>query len=118
MSVLSDETRYQLLKLLEQNPNFTQRQLAKALNISLGKANFCMKALIAKGLIKAGNFRRSEKKINYAYLLTPMGMEEKARVTLEFLKRKQEEHDLLVKELEQLRQEAALIVRARDRGIV
>lgn len=117
MSILNDETRYQLLKLLEQNPNFTQRQLAEALGMSLGKANFCLKALVEKGLIKADNFRRSKNKKNYAYLLTPQGLEEKALVTLRFLKRKQQEHDSLVEELKELREEAALLSGTRDRGI-
>lgn len=114
MSVLNDETRYQLLKLLEQNPNFTQRQLAEALGISLGKANFCLKALIERGWVKAGNFHRSKNKKNYAYLLTPRGLEEKTRVTLRFLERKQKEYDSLIKELEGLRQEAAILQPAKD----
>lgn len=113
MSVLNDETRYQLLKLLEQNPNFTQRQLAEALGVSLGKANFCLKALIEKGWVKAGNFHRSKNKKNYAYLLTPRGLEEKTRVTLQFLKRKQKEYEVLVKELEALQQEVAILKPAK-----
>lgn len=113
MSVLNDETRYQLLKLLEQNPNLTQRQLAEALGVSLGKANFCLKALIEKGWVKAGNFHRSKNKKNYAYLLTPRGLEEKTRVTLQFLKRKQKEYEVLVKELEALQQEVAILKPAK-----
>ena len=109
MPVLNDETRYQLLKLLEQNPNLTQRQLAEALGISLGKANFCLKALIEKGWVKAGNFHRSNNKKNYAYLLTPRGLDEKAQVTLRFWKRKQAEYENLVKELEALQQEVAVL---------
>lgn len=114
MSVLNDETRYQLLKLLEQNPHVTQRELAAAMGISLGKANFCLKALIEKGWIKADNFRRSKNKNNYVYLVTAGGIKEKARVTVRFLKRKQKEYDALVKELEYLRKEAALLDRVEE----
>jgi EPS-associated MarR family transcriptional regulator len=104
---LTDELRYQLLKHLEQNPEMSQRQLASELGISLGKANYCLKALIDKGWVKAENFRQSSNKLRYGYLLTPGGLEEKARVTLRFLKRKQKEHQQLVKELEELRREAS-----------
>lgn len=107
MSILTDEIHYQLLKMLKQNPNLTQRELAQELGISLGKTNYCLKAVVERGWVKVGNFRRSKSKMNYAYFLTPKGMEEKARMTLRFLKRKQHEHDQLVKELEDLRKEAA-----------
>lgn len=112
MPVLTEEDRYQLLKLLEQNPSLNQRELAKAMGISLGKTNYCLNALIEKGLIKAADFKRSKSKMYYAYLLTPKGIEEKARVTMQFLKRKQAEYESLVKELEELQKEAALIERA------
>ena len=104
---LTDELRYQLLKHLEQNPEISQRQLASELGISLGKANYCLKSLIDKGWVKAGNFRRNPNKLQYGYLLTPRGVEEKAKVTLRFLKRKQQEHQEIVKELEELRREAS-----------
>ena len=109
MPILTEENRYQLLKLLEQNPNLNQRELAKAMGISLGKTNYCLNALIEKGLIKATNFKRSKNKMNYAYYLTPKGIEEKASVTMRFLKRKQQEYESLVKELEELQKEAAQI---------
>ena len=105
--MLTDEIRYQLLKQLEQNPDLTQRELAEAMGISLGKLNYCLKALIAKGCVKAGNFRRNKHKLGYAYLLTAKGMEEKGRLTLSFLNRKQREYDELVEELETLRGEVA-----------
>lgn len=101
--MLTDEYRYKILKLLEHKPEQTQRELAKELNISLGKANYCLKALIEVGLIKASNFRNSRNKLAYIYLLTPKGMEEKASITLRFLQRKVEEHDALLCEIEQLR---------------
>lgn len=107
MSHLNDELRYQLLKKLEHNPSMTQRELAEEMGMSLGKANYCLKALIEKGWVKAGNFRRNKNKLGYAYLLTPKGLEEKARVTLSFLKRKQAEYDMLKEELKTLRQEAS-----------
>ena len=106
MSILSDENRYQLLKLLEENPEMSQRQIAAALGISLGKVNFCLRALIKKGWVKAGNFSRNPNKKAYVYLLTLKGMEEKGRVTLRFLAKKQKEHALLTKEIKELKNEA------------
>lgn len=106
--MLTDEYRYKVLKLLDQNPELTQRELARALGISLGKVNYCLKALIEKGMIKAGNFKNSQNKQAYAYLLTPKGLEDKARVTARFLKVKLAEHRALQREIEQLRQEVGV----------
>ena len=114
MSILTDEIRYLLLKHLEQNPSLTQRELAEVLGISLGKTNYCLNSLIEKGWVKARNFRRNKKKLGYAYLLTPKGLEEKARVTLQFLRIKQQEYDELVEALEALREEAALLNLVKD----
>jgi EPS-associated MarR family transcriptional regulator len=105
---MNEEIHYRLLRTLEANPHISQRELAQALDISLGKANYCLKALIDKGLVKAGNFRNSRNKLAYAYLLTPRGVEEKARVTLGFLKRKMAEYESLQQEIEQLRREVAV----------
>jgi len=107
MSILSDENRYKILKLLSSNPNVNQRQLAESLGISLGKTNYCLKSLIDKGWVKVTNFRKNPNKKAYTYLLTPKGIEEKARVTLRFFKSKQREFDLLQTELEELRLESA-----------
>ena len=107
MRMLDETTRYRLLKLLESNPELSQRQLAKELGISLGKVNFCLSALIEKGLLKANNFRNSRNKLAYMYLLTPAGMEEKARVTLHYLKWKMQEYEALRGEIEELRRDAA-----------
>ena len=107
MPHLTDEMRYKLLKLLESDPNISQRQLADALGISLGKVNYCLKALMTKGLIKAKNFRNSQNKLGYVYMLTARGLEDKARVTVRFLKYKINEYEELEKEIEQLRREAA-----------
>lgn len=109
MSVLSDENRYKILKLLELNPDISQRVLAESLGISLGKANYCLKAIIEKGWVKVTNFRRNPDKKAYAYFLTPRGIEEKAKVTLRFLKYKQQEYLNIQNEIEELRQEAEVI---------
>lgn len=107
--MLTDEYRYKILKLVESKPELSQRELAKELGISLGKANFCLKALIDVGMVKATNFRNSKNKLAYMYLLTPSGIEAKANITLRFLKRKVEEHDLLLREIEELREDVAKI---------
>lgn len=105
--MLSESDRYKLLRTLEQNPNLSQRQLAGELGYSLGKLNYCLKALKDKGLVKAENFRNSQNKSAYLYKLTPAGISEKARVTQRFLQRKLEEHDQLEQEIETLKQEVA-----------
>lgn len=107
MPHLTDEMRYKLLKLLENDPSISQRQLAGALGISLGKANYCLKALIEKGLIKVKNFRNSQNKLGYVYVLTARGLEDKAKVTVRFLKYKINEYEELKREIEQLRNETA-----------
>ena len=106
MSIISEENRYKLLKLLHENPNMNQRQIATELGLSLGKVNFCLKAVVEKGWVKAGNFSRSTNKKSYVYLLTLRGIEEKATVTREFLKRKQKEYEDLKTEIEELKNEA------------
>jgi len=102
---MDDSLRYSLLKLLAENPHLSQRELAKELGISLGMTNYCLRALIDKGLVKAGNFKNSRSKAAYLYKLTPKGIEEKARVTYRFLKQKQREYEELKQEIERLRQE-------------
>lgn len=104
--MLTDEYRYKILKLVEAKPEISQRELAKGLGISLGKANFCLRALIEKGLLKATNFRNSQNKLAYMYLLTPTGIEEKSSITLRFLKSKMRDYELLQAEIAQLMQEA------------
>jgi EPS-associated MarR family transcriptional regulator len=111
--MLTDEYRYKILKLVESNPSISQRELAQQLGISLGKVNFCLKALIDKGLLKATNFRNSKNKLAYMYLLTPRGIEEKASITLRFLKYKIQEHQTLQAEIEELRREAKAAEDAR-----
>jgi len=101
----ADEIRYRLLKYLDEHPEATQRELAGELGVSLGKVNYCLRALIAKGLIKARNFRNSNKKTAYLYILTRRGLDEKINVTVAFLRRKRSEYDLLAKEIERLTEE-------------
>jgi len=105
--MFDDTTSYGLLKTLEGNPSLSQRDLAKRLGISLGKVNFCMNALIEKGCLKVNNFRNSDNKLAYTYLLTPRGVEERARITMSFLKHKIYEYERLRMEIEELKQEAA-----------
>jgi len=105
--MLSEESRYKLFKALEANPGASQRELAHELGVSLGKVNYCLKALIEKGWVKAGNFTKNPNKLGYAYLLTPAGVEEKASVTTRFLKRKVEEYEQIQQEIEQLRKEVS-----------
>lgn len=114
--MLTDETRYRILKLLEGDPHASQRRIADELRISLGRVNYCLRALIGKGLVKATNFRNSANKRAYLYLLTPRGIEEKALVTTRFLKRKMDEYESLTREIEILRMEAARAHRADAAG--
>ena len=108
--MLSDEYRYKILKRLEANPEISQRELAGELGASLGRVNYCIQALVEKGLVKANNFRNSKNKKGYAYLLTPRGIEEKARITVQFLKIKLAEHEELKKEIIKLQQETEQIL--------
>ncbi len=101
------EAHFRVLRLLEGNPQMNQRDLAAAAGVSLGKTNYCINALLDKGLIKVQNFRSSKRKLAYAYLLTPAGIVEKAALTQRFLKRKMEEYELLKTEIELLKHEAS-----------
>jgi len=103
--MLTDEYRYKILKLLESNPEISQRELAKILGISLGRANYCLNALIEVGLLKVSNFRTSKNKLAYMYVLTPTGIEEKAKITLRFLAYKLQEYEMLKKEISTLKRE-------------
>ena len=101
-----EEIHFDLLRRLESNPNYTQRELSKELGISLGKVNYCIKKLTEKGLIKLMNFSRNPNKAGYAYFLTPKGIEEKGMLTISFLKYKMEEYELLKEEINKLTQDA------------
>jgi EPS-associated MarR family transcriptional regulator len=104
--MLDETTHYGLLKTLEENPGLSQRDLAKKLGVSLGKINYCLNALVEKGSLKINNFRNSENKLAYAYLLTPSGVEQKARMTVQFLKYKVQEYERLRAEIAELQHEA------------
>jgi EPS-associated MarR family transcriptional regulator len=99
---VDQEIHLKVLRLLEQNPDVTQRALAEHLGVSLGKANYCLQALIARGFVKARNFHNSNNKRAYLYILTPKGIEEKSRISVTFLKRKIHEYEQLKKEIAQL----------------
>lgn len=101
-----EESHLKALRLLEANPDLSQRELAQALGISLGKTNYCVRALLDKGLIKMQNFRNSDNKLGYAYLLTPAGIAAKAELTRSFLKVKTREYEILRQEIEQLMRES------------
>ena len=102
---MSEERQLRVMRLLENNPEMTQRELARALNISLGAANFCLKALADKGWIKIDNFKNNPNKLGYLYLLTPEGIAAKTKLTMRFLKRKLIEYDELKSEIETLEKE-------------
>jgi EPS-associated MarR family transcriptional regulator len=104
--LINEDTHFWTLKLLQKNPGMTQRALAKEIGISVSGTNYCIKALIEKGWLKMGNFANNPNKLNYAYLLTPAGVSEKAALTARFLKRKMAEYDKLREEIEALQLEA------------
>lgn len=100
-----DDINYRILKLLEDNPNLTQRELAQELGMSLGKANYCLKALISKGLVKVDNFKQQGSKAGYAYVLTPLGIAQKVVITKRFLARKLNEYETLKADISRLKRE-------------
>lgn len=100
-----DELRFKVLRALEVNPDFSQRQLAAELGVSLGGVNYALKALIERGFVKAGNFRKSGRKVAYLYVLTPKGVVEKASLAAAFLGRKLAEYEVLRQEIEALKGE-------------
>lgn len=107
-SNLQEDTYFRVMRLLEANPDLTQRQLAEALGVSVAGLNYCLKALIQKGFVKVKNFRQSKNKFGYVYLLTPSGALEKASLTAKFLQRKIQEYEAIKAEIEALRKGAPL----------
>ncbi len=101
-----DESHYRLMRLIEANPGMSQRDIARELGMSLGKVNYCLRAVARKGWIKATNFKNSHNKAAYIYWLTPRGIEMKARMTVKFLSIKVQEYESLRAEIEQMRREA------------
>ncbi len=104
------DTHLKVLRVLQTKPHINQRELAAELGVSLGKTNFCLKALLDKGLVKMQSFKRSQNKLAYAYLLTPAGMAQKAELTAMFLRRKQREFVELKAEIDKLELEVADVV--------
>ncbi len=103
----SDEAHLRVLQLLQQQPEWTQRELAEALGVSVGKVNYVLRALIERGAVKARNFRNSQHKLAYAYLLTPKGASHKAALTQRFLQRKLAEYAALKTEIERLQRDVS-----------
>ncbi len=95
----NNDDHFEILRKIKKKPNSTQRELADSLGFSLGKLNYCIKALQQKGLIKVKNFQKNPNKFNYFYVLTPKGIAQKTRLTINFMKRKMKEYDELKKEL-------------------
>lgn len=110
----SEQAHLRILKIVEAEPEISQRQLAERLGVSLGKANYLLKALLDKGHIKAGNFLRAENKLKYAYLLTPDGLKAKLQLTRDYLARKEREYIALKDEIEVMRAELGALPKARQ----
>ena len=102
LNIMSDNLdHFEVLRKIKSKPNSSQRELASELGFSLGKLNYCLKSLKEKGLIKIKNFHKNPNKIGYAYILTPKGISEKTKLTLNFMKRKMKEYDELKAEIEE-----------------
>ena len=104
---MTEDISYKVIKLIEQDPEISQRELSRQLGVSLGKVNYCLHALIDKGWVKARNFKNNQNKLAYRYLLTPQGVQQKTVVAANFLKRKLAEYEQLQREIESLRQDVA-----------
>ena len=97
----NDQDQFNVLRKINSNPNISQRDLANELNLSLGKINYCLKALKSKGLVKIQNFKKSKNKMGYVYILTPRGISTKTKITINFMKKKMREYEELKKEIVQ-----------------
>lgn len=109
-----EDTYYRILRLLQDDPDMTQREIAAKLGLSASGLNYCLKALIDKGWVKVQNFSRSKNKFGYIYVLTPQGLAEKALLTGRFLKRKIQEYEALKAEIDALSTDADLIIISRN----
>ncbi|MFN7834983.1 MAG: MarR family EPS-associated transcriptional regulator [Burkholderiaceae bacterium] len=107
---LQEDTSFRVMRILQENPDLTQRELAEQLGVSVGGLNYCLKALMEKGLVKMQSFASSKNKFGYVYVITPGGMAEKAAITHRFLKRKMEEYEALKAEIEALKSELKPLV--------
>lgn len=107
-----EDTYFRVMRILHDNPDITQRELAKQLGVSVSGMNYCLKALMEKGLVKMQNFNQSKNKFGYVYILTPRGIAEKASLTAKFLKRKMDEYEALRAEIEALKLDVDRLPRA------
>ncbi|NBX55381.1 MAG: MarR family EPS-associated transcriptional regulator [Betaproteobacteria bacterium] len=103
---IQEDTNFRVLRILQENPDLTQRELAEKLGVSVGGLNYCLKALMDKGWVKMQNFHQSKNKFKYVYLLTPQGVSERMALTSRFLQRKMAEYEALKAEIDSLRVEA------------
>jgi EPS-associated MarR family transcriptional regulator len=106
---LQEDVKFRVMRLIQENPNITQRELAVKLGISLGGLNYCLRALIAKGLVKMHNFNQAENKLKYVYVLTPSGIKERSSLAYRFLERKIKEYEDLRVEINALKSEVELV---------
>lgn len=109
---LQEDTYFRVMRILQENPDLTQRELAARLGISVGGLNYCLRSLMEKGLVKMKNFGHSKNKFGYVYVLTPSGIAEKAAITQRFLQRKMEEYEALKAEIETLKSEDEINIAA------
>ena len=105
---IQEDTYFRVMRILQENPDLTQRELAEKLGVSVGGLNYCLKALMDKGWVKMQNFQNSKKKFKYVYLLTPQGIAEKVKLTSCFIERKMQEYEALKAEIESLHQDFKL----------
>jgi EPS-associated MarR family transcriptional regulator len=115
---VDEDTRFRMMRLIEADPNISQRRLSRELGISVGSVNYCLNALIEKGLVKMENFRASSRKLSYIYKLTPKGFSEKAALTRGFLLRKMAEYEALKAEIEEIREQMDGVDNLRGQGNV
>jgi EPS-associated MarR family transcriptional regulator len=113
---MTEDISYKVIKLIEADPDLSQRELSRQLGVSLGKVNSCLRTLIDQGWVKARNFNNSQHKIAYRYLLTPVGVQQKSVVAANFLKLKLAEYERLRQEIEGLQKDVEMVVDAEKRG--
>jgi EPS-associated MarR family transcriptional regulator len=114
---MSAGTQYKLMRLLEENPGMSQRDAARSLGVSLGKVNYCLRGLMQRGWVKARNFKNSQNKSAYLYVLTPSGLAGKAQLAVEYLTERMAEYEALRVEIEQMRRETSLMETDRGGGV-
>lgn len=106
---MREDVHFRVLRLLSDNPSASQREISSALGVSLGLVNYCLNSLIERGLVKISNFRASDNKLRYAYVLTPAGIADKIHLTTRFLQRKITEFEALKREIEMLKEETIVV---------